>query len=143
MLRRYKTTEAKESAEYIYKLRKRGYTYKEIADQVGKNLQTAMQAYKKECAFREKAFYYPFIEYISVRTENAIRKSMSDEMFLDPEKLTDLQAIRTLLCWPGVNDGVLKDLAEGLEEAGYESFDPEEMMEKAFIRDKRFGPLRQ
>lgn len=68
---------------------------------------------------------------------------MSDDMFLDPEKLYDLEVIRTLLCWPGVGDKILKDLAEGLEKAGYESFNPEEMMEKVFSRDKRFIPLRQ
>lgn len=68
---------------------------------------------------------------------------MSDDMFLEPEKLADLEAIRTLFCWPGVGEKVLNNLAEGLEEAGYESFDPEEMMERIFTRDKRFIPFRQ
>lgn len=89
---------------------------------MGKNIQTAMQIYKRECASGKEHFIILLLKHISGRTEKAIRKSRGDEMFLEPEKLTELEDIRTLLCWPGVGKKVLNDLAEGLEEAGYESF---------------------
>ena len=136
-MNRYRTKEAKKQAETIFRLRQQGKTYQEIAAQAGLSYQNTVQKYHKECLFREQAFYYPFIEYISARTEKAIRRSMGEELLEQPENLNNPETIGTLFKWPGVNNGVLNDLAEGFTAAGYESFDPEKIIENLFNRKNR------
>ncbi|MFW6100663.1 MAG: hypothetical protein ACOC90_04700 [Bacteroidota bacterium] len=140
---RYRTEKTRKQAETIYKLRQQGRPYKDIASRTGLTYQNTAQLYRRECLFRKQAFYYPFIEYITTRTEKAIRRSLGDDFLDAPEGLNDPEALRTLFYWPGVSDGVLKDLSEGLVEAGYESFDPEQIKERVFNGKKAptFKPL--
>ncbi|MBA2881444.1 hypothetical protein HNR65_001771 [Desulfosalsimonas propionicica] len=86
--------------------------------------QIARQIYQRECIHREQAFYYPFIEYLSTRTENAIRKSLGEDLLAAPEGFSQPENLKKMICWPGVGSVVLQNLADGLDQAGYESFDP-------------------
>lgn len=113
----------------------------EIAHQSGMIYQNARHIYQRECIYREKAFYYPFIEYLSARTEKAIRKSLGEDLLADPEGLSQLENLKKLLCWPGVGRGVLQDLADALNQAGYDSFDPLKTREAILSHPKRFRRL--
>ncbi|MFP4453906.1 MAG: hypothetical protein ACLFPI_11160 [Desulfobacterales bacterium] len=124
MIHRYRTEAIRKQAETIYKLRQQGRPYKHIVSRTGLTYQNTVQLYRRECLYRQQAFYYPFIEYIAARTEKAIRRSLGETMLANPESLKNPEAINTLLCWPGVGEGVLNDLATGLIEAGYESSEP-------------------
>jgi len=136
-MKRYRTEEARKQAETIYRLRQQGKAYKEIASHEGLSYQNTIQKYRKECLFRDRAFYYPFIEYISARAEKAIRKSMGEEMLACPESLNNPEALRNLLFWPGVNNGTLENLANGLTSAGYKSFNPEKIIKNLFNSKNR------
>lgn len=125
MLVRYQTDENRKLAEKVFWLRLSGLTYQEIARETGQSLQNARQMEHRERAFRCEAFKYPLIEYIATRTEKAIRRCLGVEMLSKPQKLNAFQNINELIRWPGVSDGILKDLAEGLAEAGFDSFEPD------------------
>jgi transcriptional regulator len=118
-------------AKTIFKLRQYGWTYQKIADELGLTLPLIMQFAKRETTYRCKAFKHPFIEYISPRTGKAIKRRLGEDILAEPEKLNGMGQVKAVRIWPGASDGVMKDLAEALEEAGYESFDVEKM--KGFI----------
>ncbi len=111
--------------EEIMDLRSQGYSMAEIAETIGTSLPNVHQLYKRECNFRETVLSYPFVEFISTRTMSAIRKCLGIEVLATPEKLAEDDNIRALICWPGVGSKTVRDLAGALEEAGYETFDPE------------------
>lgn len=143
MIARYRTEESRELANTIYMLRQEGLSLTEVARYMGIAYPNVVYRYRRECIFREQAFYYPFIEYITPRTEKVIRKSIGEEILAEPEHLNTLESIRILLFWPGVSTGILADLAEGLTEAGYESFDPDQIMDDFFNPKKRCNQFRQ
>ena len=91
----------------------------------------------RERAFRCEAFKYPLVEYIATRTEKAIRRCLGEEMLSKPEEISAFQNISELIRWPGVSNGVIKDLAVGLSEAGYESF------ELRYIKKPSLAPKRK
>lgn len=109
----------------IMDLRQQGYGMSEIAETLGTSLPNVHQLYKRECNFRETVLAYPFVEYISTRTLSAIRKCLGIEILATPEKLAEADNIRALICWPGVGSKTIHDLADALEEAGYEGFEPD------------------
>ena len=135
---RYRTEKKKKQAENLYLLRQQGLPWREIALQTGMTYQNALQTYQRVCLFREQAFYCPFVEYIAPRTEKAIRKSLGEEMLNKPESLCQLENLKRLVCWPGVGPGVLQDLADALNQAGYDSFDPLKTREAILSHPKRF-----
>jgi hypothetical protein len=139
MLSRYQSEENQKTADTIYRLRQLGFTHQEIADKTGKSLQNVVQTCRNELAFRCEAFQFPFIEYLSSRTANAIKKSLGIEALSDPEKLNGVEQVKAVLCWPGVGDKVLKDLVAGLEKAGYEGFDLEEMKDVIYFSKQRLN----
>lgn len=138
LLFRYRTEESRKTAETICRLHQFGYTYQEIADKTGKSVQHVIKIIQREQAFRCEAFQSPFVEYLGPRTVSAIKKSLSVNALSDPESLSNFESVSSLLCWPGVGDAVLSDLAAGLEEAGYESFDLEAVKKSMYHKDKRF-----
>jgi hypothetical protein len=149
MLRRYRTEENRNLAETVYRLRHRGWTHQEIADETGNTLAIIIQIANRELDFRCMAFEYPFLEYIATRTAKAIKKCLGKSILGEPEKLNGMEQVKALICWPGVSDGVMKDLANGLEDAGYESFDRGKMKDAIFTtrrkaqrtRRDRFGAV--
>lgn len=109
-----------------------------------------VQTARNESAYRCRAFEYPFLEYIATRTANGMRKALGESILGEPEKLSGVEQVKALVCWPGMKDKVMRDLAEGLAEAGYESFEPEKMKGAIFItkrqeqrmRRERFGGVK-
>lgn len=140
---RYQTDENRKLAETVFFLRLSGLTYQEVARRTGLTLQNARQMEHRERAFRCEAFQYPLIEYIATRTEKIIRRSLGEEMLSKPDELSAFQNISELISWPGVSDGVMKDLADGLAEAGYESFDVEDMKDALFVIRRQAQKMRQ
>ena len=134
-------------AETVYRLRQLGWTNQEIAHKTGKKLHHVMQIAQRELNYQCKALKYPFIEYIGPRTEKVIKKCLGESILAEPEKLSEIEKLKTLICLPGVSDGVMRNLAEGLAEAGYESFDVEQIKDAIFttkrmaqrMRRERFG----
>jgi len=139
MLVRYQTDENRKLAEKVFWLRLSGLTYQEIARETGQSLQNARQMEHRERAFRCEAFKYPLIEYIATRTEKAIRRCLGVEMLSKPQELNAFQNINELIHWPGVSGGILKDFANGLAEAGYDSFEQDKVRAAVFTG----GPKRR
>jgi hypothetical protein len=130
-------------AKTIFKLRQYGWTYQKIADELGLTLPLVMQISKRETTYRCNAFKYPFIEYISQRTENVIRKSLGDHYFEMPEELILTENLKAMIFWHGVGDGVMRDLAQGLKEAGFPSFDWDKKKREIFVTKAKSGRKRR
>lgn len=129
---RYANSKSRERIEKIFEMRRKGYVWAEIAEACGMGIANVQQAYYRECRFRKTAFDYPFVEYIGTHTYNVIRKCMGEEILGDPQRLGEQENIKAMLCWPGVGTKTIQDLSEGLEEAGYRGFDPEEAYSRIF-----------
>lgn len=136
MLHRYKSEQNRDLAEAIYKLRQQGVSFIDIASEMEMKYTNVLNIYKRECQFRKQAFHTPFIEYISPRIENALKKKLDLELLSDPQKLAQADIIRTLYLFPGVGEKALNDLADALSEAGYESFDLDALKESMFKKKK-------
>jgi len=143
MLVRYQTEENRRLAEKVFMLRLSGLTYQEIASRTGLTLQNARQMEHRERAFRCEAFKYPLLEYIPTRTEKTIRKGLGETILANPEKLSEIENLKTLICLPGVSDVVMKNLADGLAEAGYESFDVEKIKDAIFTTKRKAQSMRR
>jgi len=142
MLHRYKSEQNKELAEAIYKSRQQGCTFNAIASQMKMKYTNVLNIYKRECRFRKQAFYTPFIEYISPRIENALKKKLNLGLLAEPQKLAEPEILRTLFLFPGVGEKALNDLADALTEAGYESFDLDAFRERMFKKETAFPKSR-
>ncbi|MCF8024396.1 MAG: hypothetical protein K9K82_02785 [Desulfobacteraceae bacterium] len=116
----------------IFEMRRKGYRWARIAEECGMGVANVQQAYYRECRYRKTAFECPFIEYIGTHTYNVIRKCFGEKILTDPQQLTAFENIRAMLCWPGVGTKTIQDLSEGLEEAGYDGFDPAEAYRQIF-----------
>ncbi len=143
MLHRYKSEENRDLAEAIYKLRQQGASFIDIAGEMEMKYTNVLNIYKRECRFREQAFRTPFIEYISPRIENALKKKLDLEILSDPQKLAQPEIIRTLFLFPGVGEKALNDLADSLTEAGYESFDLDALRESMFRKRRSLASTRR
>ncbi|MFP4194993.1 MAG: hypothetical protein ACLFMN_07725 [Desulfobacterales bacterium] len=131
-LRRYSDTKNRERMEKIFEMRRKGYPWARIAEEFDMGTPNVQQAYYRECRYRKAAFEYPFIEYIGTHTYNVIRKCFGEKTLSDPQQLASLENVKAMLCWPGVGTKTILDLSEGLEEAGYEGFDPDEAYKQVF-----------
>ena len=90
------------------------------------------QAYYRECRFRKMAFDYPFVEYIGTHTCNIIRKCLGEQALGEPGQLSRQDNVKAMLCWPGVGTKTIQDLSNGLEAAGYDGFDAEQVYNRIF-----------
>lgn len=131
-LKRYADGKSRDRMEKIFDMRRRGYTWNKIAEECGMGIANVQQAYYRECRYRKAAFEYPFIEYIGTHTYNVIRKCFGEDILADPRQLSGLENVKAMLCWPGVGTKTIQDLSEGLEQAGYEGFDPDEAYRQIF-----------
>jgi DNA-binding transcriptional ArsR family regulator len=141
MLKRYKSDENRQLAETIYKLRRQGLSYNDIARRMNMTYSNVLNTFRRECGFREMAFTMPFVEYVSSRIRNAIKKKLSLSILADPSRLSSLEVLRDLYLFPGVGEKALQGLAEGLDEAGYDSFDPEAIREAVHRRKEKKNPI--
>ncbi|MGM0453246.1 MAG: hypothetical protein ACQERN_08795 [Thermodesulfobacteriota bacterium] len=132
MLRRYTNEKSKRRAEQIFELRLHGHALPDIAEMMDMTITNVQQTYNRECNFRVKAFDYPFVEFIGSRTLSAIRKCLGEAILATPEQLANPENIRALICWPGVGGKTINDLANGLVNAGYDSFEPDEIYSDMF-----------
>jgi trehalose/maltose hydrolase-like predicted phosphorylase len=140
MLQRYKSEKTRELAETIYKLRRQGESYNSIARQLNMTYSNVLNIYRRECGFREMAFEMPFVEYVSPRIKNALKKKLSLELLADPSRLSQPDVLRVLYLFPGVGEKALRDLADGLADAGYDTFDIEEVQASVYRKKKRPAP---
>ncbi|MFP4158782.1 MAG: hypothetical protein ACLFQ9_04920 [Desulfobacterales bacterium] len=131
-IRRYADSRSRERMEKVFEMRRKGLTWARIADECAMRVPNVQQAYYRECRYRKAAFEYPFIEFIGTHTYNVIRKCFGEKILASPWQLAFLENVKALLCWPGVGSKTVRDLSEGLEEAGYEGFDPEEAYNQIF-----------
>jgi transcriptional regulator len=141
MLHSYNSEETRQRAETIYKLRLHGYSFVQIAKHVGTSYTNASVIFKKECKLRKLAFDGPFVEWLSSRAANAIRRALGEEIFAAPEELRETANVKKLLLFPGVSDGVMIELANALTEAGYEPFDLEEIKATMYGNKRRLRNL--
>ncbi|MBS3754486.1 MAG: hypothetical protein KGY56_02175 [Desulfobacterales bacterium] len=131
-LRRDANPDSRERIEKIFEMRLKGYVWAEIAEEFNMGVANVQQAYYRECRYRKAAFEYPFIEYIGTHTYNVVRKCLGEKILNNPQQLADLENVKAVLCWPGVGTKTIQDLSEGLEEAGYEGFDPDAAYKQIF-----------
>ena len=131
-LGRYTDSKSRQRIDLIFEMRRKGHVWAEIGEACQMGIANVQQAYYRECRFRKTAFEYPFVEYIGTHTCNVIRKCLGEQALADPRKLSGQENIKAILCWPGVGTKTIRDLSEGLQEAGYESFDPDEVYNRIF-----------
>ena len=132
LLHRFNNETRNELFEKIFNLRLQRHSWAEIAGLLGVKPQHIYPLYRRECSFRKEALAFPFIEYISPATAGKIKRSLGADILSTPEKLADMQNLKTLIFWPGVGAKIMHDLALGLTEAGYASFDYDRIYEGLF-----------
>ena len=125
LFERFTKKENRERAERIFELRGQGHSFGYIADELGINVSHAWLLYRRECEYRNSIYDYPFVEFIGSRTVSSIKKSLGEEILATPEKLQEVQNLKDLRHWPNVGPKIMRDLVEGLKEAGYEDIDME------------------
>jgi hypothetical protein len=75
----------------------------------------------------------------SQRIINAVRRRFGLDILADPKNFRDPETIKKLHVFPYVGDKVLNDMARGLIEAGYGTFDLEEIKAEMYGKRRLFN----